>query len=91
MWIVVFLAKHTGLTEKVVKLGLLALVAASLVAAYSYRIYAARQAGKEECKQEVVIKELTHVVTVKEKQLRAVVNRPRDLDGVIDRLHNATF
>jgi hypothetical protein len=91
MWLVVWQVKRTGFSEKLVKIGLLAGLALALLGAYSYRLYQARQAGKQECIQEVVIKELSHVVTVKEKQLRAVVNRPRDLDGVIDRLQHGTF
>jgi hypothetical protein len=47
--------------------------------------------GKQECQNEVIIKELTHVVEVTKKQNAAAANRPASRTAVIERLLANTY
>jgi hypothetical protein len=59
----------------------------SILGAVGYIYYK----GKQECLNEVQIKELTHVVYVKEKQNAAAANRPASRTAVIERLRQSSF
>lgn len=69
-------------------------VAAAVLAAGAYAVHIiseAKKAGKQECLNEVQVKELTHVVYVKEKQSQAAANRPKSRNDVIERLQQHIY
>lgn len=71
-------------------IGMAAVVVGLAVAVWWIR-HDAAQGATEKCQNEVIIKELTHVVEVKDKQNAAAANRPVNRAAVIERLQHGIY
>lgn len=79
--VVLFLAKNWR------NLGMAAAAIGIIVAVWWIR-HDAAQGATEKCQNEVIIKELTHVVEVKQKQNAAAAARPVNRAAVIERMQS---